>query len=75
MKRTFNELTAYKQLSKAAADAACLVELEGQPPMVMSVFQFCMNLQRALHDEFQRCPVGSSIRIMVLTQESEVHND
>lgn len=75
MKKKFSEITIHKQLDNQIASAACLIELEGCEPSTMS-FPLCVSkLGNCLIKEFTRVPIGSSLRIMVLTEEREVRND
>lgn len=74
MKKKFSEITIHKQLDNLLAMGACLVELEGFAPSVMS-FPLCVSkIDACLVKEFSRLPIGSSLRIMVLTEEREVSN-
>lgn len=75
MKRQFSEITIHKQLDNPRAIGACVVELEGHEPTTMA-FPVCeAKIAAGLFTEFNRIPIGSSLRIMVLTQEREVQND
>lgn len=75
MKKKFSEITIHKQLDNQRAIGACLIELENYAPSTMS-FQLCQaKIATCLFTEFDRLPVGSSLRIMVLTKEREVKND
>lgn len=75
MKKKFSEITIHKQLDNQHAMGACLVELESVEPSVMS-FPLCVSkIGSCLVKEFNRVPIGSSLRIMVLTEEREVRND
>ena len=75
MKKKFSEITIHKQLDNQIASAACIVELEGCAPSTMS-FPICVSkIGNCLIKEYSRVPIGSSIRIMVLTEEREVSND
>lgn len=75
MKKKFSELTIHKQLDKHSAMGACLIEIENCAPCTMS-FQLCQaKIATCLFTEFDRLTVGSSLRIMVLTEEREVKND
>lgn len=75
MKKKFSEITIHKQLNFQHAMGACLVELEGCEPSVMS-YPLCVSkIVACLSKEFIRVPIGSSLRIMVLTEEREVSND
>lgn len=75
MKKNFSEITIHKQLECEFADGGCIVELESCEPSAMA-FHICRaKLQACIIREFKRLPVGSSIRIMVLTEEREVKND
>lgn len=75
MKKKFSEITIHKQLENHRAAGACLIELEGCAPSTMS-FQICQaKISTCLFTEFDRLPVGSTLRIMVLTEEREVRND
>lgn len=75
MKKKFSEITINKQLDNQNALGACLIELEGVEPSVMS-FNICVSkIGSCLVKEFNRVPIGSSLRIMVLTEEREVRND
>lgn len=75
MKQKFSEITIHKQLDKVLADAACLIELENCAPSTMSFPAFSAKLQSCLFKEFNKVPIGSSLRIMILTEEREVRND
>lgn len=75
MKKKFSEITIHKQLDNQLAMGACLVELVGCAPSVMS-FPLCVSkIDACLVKEFSRVPIGSSLRIMVLTEEREVSNE
>lgn len=75
MKRQFSEITIHKQLDNPRAIGACVVELEGHEPSVMAFPMFEAHIAACLLTEFNRVPIGSSLRIMVLTQEREAQND
>lgn len=75
MKKKFSEITIHKQLDNIRAMGSCLIELEGCEPSTMS-FSICESkITTCLYTEFNRLPVGSTMRIMVLTEEREVSND
>ena len=75
MKQKFSELTIHKQLENQHADGACIIALEGHELSMMS-FPLCVEkIGSCLVKEFNRVPIGSSLRIMVLTEEREVKND
>lgn len=75
MKKKFSEITIHKQLDNQRAIGACLIELENCAPSTMS-FPVCeAKIAACLFTEFNRLPVGSTLRIMVLTEEREVRND
>lgn len=75
MKKNFSEITIHKQVDNMAAMAACLVELERCAPSTMS-FSLCVSkINACFVKEFSRLPIGSSLRIMVLTEEREVCHD
>ena len=75
MKKKFSEITIHKQLDSEFADGGCIVELENYAPSTMA-FHICRaKLQSCIIKEFNRLPVGSTLRIMVLTEEREVKND
>lgn len=75
MKKNFSEITIHKQLAKQNAIGSCLVELEGCAPSVMSFAHCVSKIDACLLKELNRVPVGSALRIMVLTAEREVRND
>lgn len=75
MKKKFSEITIHKQLEKASAKVSCFVEIEDYNPVSLSFDETMAKIQLSFYKEFARIPVGSSLRIMVLTQEREVHND
>lgn len=75
MKKKFSEITIHKQLENQRAAGACIIELEDCAPSTMS-FPVCnAKIADCLFTEFNRLPIGSSIRIMVLTEEREVNDD
>ena len=75
MKKKFSEITIHKVLDKQHAMGACLVELEGCEPSMMSSSRCVLLLNSCIINELNRVPIGSSVRIMVLTEEREVSND
>lgn len=75
MKKKFSEITIHKQLKNQGANGACLIELEGCEPSTMSFLLCEAKITSCLFKEFNRLPVGSTLRIMVLTEEREVKND
>ena len=75
MKQKFSELDVFIQLDNKFADAACLVLYEGRDVSKMSMPLCVEKISSCLLKEFARVPKGSHLRIMVLTDESEVRYD
>lgn len=75
MKEKFSEITFHKQTNAEFSAVSCLVELEGSDPYTLSSFVAIQKVKASLLKEFRRLPIGSSLRIMVLSKEREVHND
>ena len=74
MKRRFDEMTIHKMRQNKWSDIACLVEREGKEVATFPVNELEQKALACLRKEFDRLPIGSSMRIMVLVQESEVRN-
>lgn len=75
MKKKFSEITLHKQVDNTYAAGGCIIELEGCSPSLMSFSLFGEKINKCITKEFNRLPVGSSLRIMVLTEEREVNHD
>ena len=75
MKKKFSEITLHKQVDNVYAQGGCIIELESCDPTIMSFHLFREKIHECLTKEFNRVPIGSSLRIMVLTEEREVKND
>ena len=74
MKRRFDEMTIHKMRQNKWSDIACLVEREGKEVATFPVNELEQKALACLRKEYDRLPIGSSMRIMVLVQESEVRN-
>lgn len=75
MRKKFSEITLHKTTLFELSPASCIVEREGKDPMKMSFNEALEQIHHSLMKEMHRIPVGSSLRIMVLTKEREVEND
>lgn len=75
MKRSFDEMTIHKMRQNKWSDIACLVERQGKNVDTFPVHELEQKALACLRKEFERLPIGSSMRIMVLVQEREVSND
>lgn len=67
-------MTIHKMRQNKWSDIACLVEREGKEVATFPVNELEQKALACLRKEFDRLPIGSSMRIMVLVQESEVRN-
>lgn len=75
MKEKFSEITLHKQTNAEFSAVSCLVELEETDPYTMSSFVAIQKVKGSLLEEFRRLPIGSSLRIMVVSKEREVRHD
>lgn len=75
MKRKFDEMTIHKMRQNTCSDIACLVERQGREVATFPVTELEQKALACLRREFDRLPIGSSLRIMVLVQEREVRHD
>lgn len=75
MKRRFDEMTIHKLRQNKWSDIACLVEREGREVDTFSVPELEQKALACLRKAFDLLPIGSSLRLMVVIQEREVHND
>lgn len=75
MKQKFSELDVFIQLDNKFDDGACLVLYEGRDVSKMSINLCVEKIGSCLLKEFARVPKDTHIRIMVLTEESEVSYD
>lgn len=75
MNNGFTEITLHKQLDREFCSDSCIVELSGIEPITISSFVAIQKVKGYLLREFRHLSIGSSLRIMVLTEEREVCND